>query len=484
MNVLIVASECVPFAKTGGLADVAGSLPGPLSKLGHNISLMMPLYRSVREAGFNPKPLGIKLRIALGDKPIRGGVSKLVLPGTSTMVYFIDCPELYDREELYGTLRGDYEDNCQRFIFFSRAVIEATEALGLKPDIFHLNDWQTALIAVYLKTICAGNPVAAAKTLLTVHNLAYQGLFWHLDMPLTGLDWKHFNMHELEFYGRLNLLKGGLVYADRLSTVSQRYAAEIQTADYGCGLDELLADRSKELSGIVNGIDYDIWSPAADEMIAASYSVKEMAGKAKCKAALQKVSGLPVKKNVPLVGMVSRLDDQKGFDLIAKSIPVLMKWDMQLVVLGTGHENHHKLLKKIGREYPDRTGMHITFSNELAHQIEAGSDIFLMPSRFEPCGLNQLYSLAYGTVPVVRETGGLADTITDATDENVASGVANGFTFRKHTPKAMLDALRRALDAWGDKKFWKKIVATGMSQDWSWAESARKYDRLYESMKG
>jgi len=485
VRIVLVSPEAVPFAKTGGLADVAGALPGPLAELGHEVSVIMPLYRKVREAGFDPHNMGVKLSVPVGEKRVPGEVAKAGLPGTDVPVYFVECERFFDRPELYGTSAGDYEDNCERFVFFSRAVLQAADKLGLKPDVFHVNDWQSALVPVYLSTLYSGvESIAKARTLLTIHNLAYQGLFPHTHMPVTGLGWKYFNIDGLEYYGKIDLLKGGILYADKISTVSERYAQEIQTEEYGCGHEGILAGRAKDLTGIVNGIDYAQWSPKTDELIFTNYSADELSGKATCKAELQKLCSLPQDPGIPVIGMVSRLADQKGLDLLVKIMPKFMKMKVQLVILGTGQKKYHEILEGVARKYPEKTGIHVRFDNQLAHQIEAGSDIFLMPSRYEPCGLNQLYSLAYGTVPLVRATGGLADTITDTCDATVSAGTANGFSFEEYSGKALLATIRRAVKAYHDETLWKTVMLNGMRQDWSWSASAEKYSALYESMAG
>lgn len=484
MNILLVASEAVPFAKTGGLADVMGALPAPLGELGHQVSLVMPFYRKVRERGVKCEKLDVQVRVPIRGKEVAGEICASTIPGTEAKVYFIVNDHYYDRPELYGEYgeggEGDYPDNCERFVFFSRAALELMRVLDLHPDVLHLNDWQTGLVPAYLKTLYSQEErYTGIASLFTVHNLAYQGTFWGHDMALTGLDWAYFNWRQLEFYGALNLLKGGLVFADVLSTVSQRYAQEIQTEEFGCGLQGVLAERSQELFGVLNGVDYGVWNPESDRLIAANYSVKSLAGKRKCKQALQEKNHLP-RQNLPLIGMISRLADQKGFDLLAEAMPELMKMDLQLVILGTGEEKYHTLLEDIARRFPHKVGINLRYDNQLAHEIEAGADMFLMPSRYEPCGLNQLYSLKYGTVPVVHATGGLADTITDLRASTLKQGTANGFSFESYSSEALVSCVRRALQTYQDRKTWRKLVKIGMSQDWSWKRSASKYVELYQ----
>jgi starch synthase len=489
LKVIFVSSEVVPFAKTGGLADVAGALPLALSKLGHDVRVFMPLYRHVvdglKDGRFEVEETDVELSFPVFHRMQKGIIWKSSFsstPGTPVPVYFVEHDGYFYRRELYGGARGAYPDNSERFAFFSRAVLEAVVALGIEPDVFHLNDWQSALIAVYLKTIFAGGPVLGKPaSLLTIHNLAYQGLFPKWEFNFTGLGWELFNWKELENHGKVNFLKGGIIFADLINTVSKKYSREIQTAEFGSGLEAVLRHRSADLYGILNGVDYRNWDPAADKLIPANYSPRDLSGKAKCKAELQRINNLPQKPNVPLVGIVSRLADQKGFDILSEAIEEIMKLDMQLVVLGTGSQKYHDLLNKIGKKYPDKTGINIMYDNKLAHMIEAGSDMFLMPSRYEPCGLNQMYSLKYGTVPVVRTTGGLADTITDCTDATLKAGTANGFSFSKYSADELVKVLSRAVETYVKKpKVWKKLVSTGMSQDFSWDRSAREYVSLYE----
>jgi starch synthase len=484
MRILHVSPEVVPFAKTGGLADVVGSLPGQLEKQGHEVTVMMPLYKKVKETAKDLMSTGTSISVPVGDAMRAGMVWKSVMPDSKVPAYFIQRDEYFHRDALYGTPEGDYWDNAERFIFFTRGALEAVKALGLQFDVIHVHDWQSALIPVYLKTLYRNDPLLkGVKSVLTVHNLAYQGLFWHWDMKLTGLDWALFNWKQLEFWGKLNLLKGGLVFADAITTVSKRYAQEIQTKEYGCGLEGVLKERAKDVHGIINGVDYNVWNPQVDRFIPAAFSAANISGKAKVKAQLQKKLGLP-QTNAPMIGMITRLDTQKGIDLVAKAFPELMKKDVQIVVLGTGTEDYNKMFTALGVKHKDKTSMNVKFDNQLAHEIEAGSDMFLMPSKYEPCGLNQIYSLKYGTVPIVRETGGLADTITDATPENLKKGVATGFSFTEYTPEALMAVINRALDMYKDKAAWDRLMKTCMSQDWSWNRSAKEYVELYRKLRG
>ncbi len=484
MHVVFVASEAVPFAKTGGLADVAGALPGALEKQGHRSALFLPCYRRVRAAGLDMVDTGLKLQIPIGARVVEGHVLESRLPGTQVPVYLIDQPHYFDRDGLYGNGTVDYDDNCERFVFFDRAVLETIRALRLRPDIIHCNDWQTGLIPVYCRTLYRNTPeLASAGTLLTIHNLAYLGLFWHWDMALTGLDWHLFNWRQLEFHGKLCFMKGGLVFADMLSTVSPTYAREIQTHRFGSGLDGLIHHRQADLHGIVNGIDTEAWSPRSEPMIAERYDASSVVpGKAACKAWLQRKAGLAERPETPLFTQIGRLDPQKGWDMLAEVADRLLDRDVQMVVLGVGHSKYHDLLKGLEHRHPGRFWAHLGFDDDLAHQIEAGADVFLMPSLFEPCGLNQLYSLAHGTVPIVRATGGLADTVVDANPRTLADGTANGFSFTDPTPQALWQTIERALALWPDRDAWVELMRNGMNADWSWNRSAREYTRLYEEI--
>ncbi len=485
MNILFATSEAVPFAKTGGLADVSGALPRALAELGHDVRLILPLFRAVRDSGAELADTGIRVTVPVGEEGVEGELWESKLPGSDVPVYFLGNDEYYDRPGLYGETGAGahaYADNCQRFVFFSRGILEALLALGFEADVLHLNDWQTALAAVYLRTLYDVEPsLRRMGTLLTIHNLLYQGIFWHWDVPLTGLGWSLFNWRQLEFYGKLNLLKGGLVFSDYINTVSPSYAREIQTAAFGNGLEGVLSERRDRLSGIVNGIDYNMWNPETDELIPAHYSAEDLAGKAKCKAALQKKNKLPVKADAPLVGMISRLVPEKGFDLVLEVVPEVLGSGAQVVLLGTGEPKYHEAFGEMAKEFPKNFAVNLTFNDRLAHEIEAGADIFLMPSRVEPCGLNQLYSLRYGAVPVVRATGGLADTITDFDPGTLTAGEANGFVFERFTAEALAEALGRALTLFrSDPQAWAELRRVAMTQDWSWGRSAGEYQALYE----
>jgi starch synthase len=487
VKILVATSEAVPFAKTGGLADVCGALPLELARLGHEPTLIMPAYRQVFLAGLPIEPVGIPLQVPVGQKMVTGRLLRSMLPiggsiGGSVPVYFVEQPQYFDRDYLYGTGLQDYRDNCERFVFFSRAVLDIIGRLGLGIDVLHVHDWQSSLIPAYLKIEYRNRPgYEKIASLLTIHNLSYQGTFWHWDMLLTGLDWKYFNWRQMEFFGNLNLLKTGLVFADSINTVSPRYAEEIQSAPLGCGLEGVLQHRRSVLSGILNGVDYGQWNPASDVHLPARYGPQNVReGKAADKAALQAELNLPRDPNVPLLAFVGRLVEQKGIDLVAQ---VMQEWLLtsraQWVILGTGDAKFQEQLALLAQRFPQKVAVRFQFSDPLAHRIEAAADLFLMPSRFEPCGLSQMYSLKYGTVPVVRVTGGLADTIVDTTEETLAAGSANGFTFYEPTSHGLSSTLKRALAYFARPDAWLRLMTNGMTEDWSWTKSAKQYVDLY-----
>jgi starch synthase len=481
MNVVFVASEAVPFAKTGGLADVAGALPRAVEALGYSATLFLPCHKSAGTSGRELADTGVRVKIPVGAKLVDASIYSSALPRSTVKVYLIDQPRYFDRDGLYGSDGSDYPDNCERFVFFNRAVLETVRALGLRPDVIHCNDWQTGLIPVYLKTLYGRVPeLASTGSLFTIHNLAYLGLFPHWDMVLTGLEWRLFNWRQLEFHGRLCFMKAGLVFADTLSTVSPTYAQEIQTPRFGSGLDGLLRLRQQHLRGIVNGIDTEVWRPEREACLPARYDATTVAeGKARCKAWLQRRAGLAERPEVPLFAQIGRLDPQKGWDLLAQLAEPLLERDVQLVVLGEGQLVYHALIEDLAARHPGKFWAYLGFHEELAHQIYAGADIFLMPSLFEPCGLSQLYSLAHGTVPIVRSTGGLADTVVDTTSATLADGTANGFVFSEPSELAIRQTIERTLALWPDRSTWLRLARTGMRADWSWDRSAREYVQLY-----
>lgn len=473
MRILYCASEAVPLAKTGGLADVAGALPLALAEQGSDVRLVVPRYRSIPLDGLRRAGA---VSVPVGGETVTGTIFESGLDGTLVPVWLVDQPRWFDREGLYGEGGSDYPDNLARFTFFCRAALAWLGAQPWQPDVLHCNDWQTALIPV----VVAAEERRRVPTLVTIHNLAYQGLFASEQYPVTGLPQSLFTPRGLEFWSKVNVLKGGLLFADLLNTVSETYAREIQTEEFGAGLDGVLRDRREDLFGILNGVDYSTWDPSTDPLIPAAYTADDLSGKRTCKAHLQRTFNLPVLADTPLIGMVTRLADQKGLDLVASIIGDVLRERVQFVLLGTGDPAYHALFESLAGRHRHQVGVRLGFDNALAHQIEAGADLFLMPSRYEPSGLNQLYSLRYGTVPVVRRTGGLADSIVDLTPQTLANGTANGFVFDEYAPQMLLGALRRALVTYKDQVSWRRLLETGMRADFSWARSARKYLDLYE----
>jgi len=474
MHIVFASSECVPWAKTGGLADVVGALPAALAGMGHKATVYLPRYRQVAKLVPNSPVVIPSLTIPFESynrfaRILDGGVNDGV------QHYFVDCPELFDREGFYGTASGDYPDNAERFGLFSRAVIESSKMLGV-PDVFHVHDWQAAMLTVLLRSTYFFDPLLRhVPSVLTIHNAGYQGWFPPMTMEKLLLPWDMFTMDKLEQYNDVNFLKGGIVYADAITTVSRKYAEEIQTVEFGSGLEDTLRKRSADLVGILNGVDYGEWDPANDPHIAAHYSVKILTGKKKCRRDLLHAFGLEdVPATTAVLGIVSRFATQKGFDLIAEIMEQLVQEDIVLVALGTGEEFYERLLTELAAKYPEKVRVHVAYDDTMAHKVEAGADIFLMPSRYEPCGLNQIYSLKYGTVPVVHATGGLEDTI----DEQPDSG--NGFKFYGYSGPVFLDAIRRALALFRQKDKWAAMMRRGMEQEYSWAKPAAEYVKVYE----
>ena len=475
MRVVMAASEVVPYAKTGGLADVVGALPRALWRLGVDVAVIMPKYPSITPERFPLRRTKWSLEVPVSSQTVSAGVLESELDD-EVPVYLIEADQYFARPGLYGTAGGDYLDNAERFAFFGRAIPALLQHLG-PPDVLHCHDWQTALAPVFLRTDRGRYPgLDRVRTVLTVHNLGYQGKFWHFDWHLLNIDWKYFTPDWLEFYGDINYLKGGIVCADAITTVSPTYAQQIQTREFGHGLDGVLVGRRTALTGILNGVDYEEWSPEHDPHIAARYSADDLSGKAACKADLQAAVNLPVDAKVPLIGIVSRLADQKGFDLIAAIAPQLLRKQLQIVVLGSGDAHYQELLGKLQRQFKKRLAVRIAFDNTLAHKIEAGSDMFLMPSRYEPCGLNQMYSLRYGTIPVVRATGGLQDSIVEF-DARREQGT--GFKFTEYSGAALLACIERALGVYRTGKSWSALMRRAMHADFSWNRSAAAYADLY-----
>ncbi len=481
MTIVFVSSEAQPFSKTGGLADVSGSLTKALAELGHNVHLFTPLYKSVdRETHKIPKR-GKAVQVPISSRTVNGNVLSIKKGRLST--HFIEHDGYFGRDNIYSTPKGDYADNSERFVFFSRAALEGIKALKIKPDVIHVNDWQTSLIPVYLKTLLKNDPaLGRVPSVLTIHNLAYQGVFWELDWHLTGLPWEVFETGGLKNHGQINFLKGGIIFADMITTVSKTYAEEIQGKKFGCGLESVLIGRKNDLFGVINGIDTEIWNPATDPLIPANYSARSLKGKKTCKEKLLSEFGLPP-GDQPLLGVVSRLVEQKGLDMLGAVIDKILDLDVRFVLLGTGQKEIENIYKKLALRRPDKVGARIGYDEALAHQIEAGTDIFLMPSRYEPCGLNQMYSLAYGSIPVVHATGGLNDTVEDC---NGGLGSGNGFKFHKFSAEALYDKVEEAVNLFKrNPAAWYKIVRRGMKEDFSWKGSASIYEKLYrKALKG
>ena len=476
MKILFVASESVPYSKTGGLADVVGGLSAVLVEAGHKVAVLLPRYRGTKtQASTVPSltiPLGDELRFpAIVEGAAVGGVR----------FYFVDDPDYFDRAQLYGEKGSDYHDNAERFCEFSRAAIEFAKHVW-RPEVIHCHDWQSALVPVLLHTLYAGDPALKdLPVVFTIHNLGYQGLFPHAALQRIGLPETLFHVEALEFFGKVNFLKGGLVYSDQLTTVSRKYAAEIQTKEYGYGLEGVLRMRADRVTGILNGVDYSAWSPEADKLIAANYSAHNLDGKRACKKDLLDTFKLPAENMTrPVIGIVSRFVDQKGFDIFAEVAAELLQENLAIIALGTGDPQYEKLFQALAQKFPAKVGVKIAYDNTLAHKIEAGADMFLMPSRYEPCGLNQIYSLRYGTVPVVRATGGLDDTIVQY---NPKTGGGTGFKFDAYTSRALLECVRIAIRVFRDAAAWHAIQTTGMAKDFSWKHSAAAYINVYEGAK-
>lgn len=477
MRIVFVASECVPFSKTGGLADVAGALPEALAALGHDVDVFIPRYRATKPGPVLPCASNLTLPLSSGFKSAsiqRGETIKGV------QHYLVDCPELFDREGLYQTKDGkDFPDNAIRFAAFSLAALEGLKHVSRPPDILHCHDWQTSLVPVYLKQLYRDDPFyRQASTVLTIHNLGYQGLFPAEVLAQITLSPNLFSIDGLEFFGKLNLMKGGILFSDFITTVSSKYAAEIQTTEFGYGLEGVLRSRSERLQGILNGIDYDAWNPATDKLIPAPYTPQNLEGKQACKRSLLLRMGVakPIADR-PVIGIVSRFATQKGFDLIAGIASELMQENLYIVALGTGEPQYEQLFRTLAAQYPEKFLVKVAYDNELAHQIEAGADVFLMPSRYEPCGLNQIYSLKYGTVPVVRATGGLDDTI-----QEFDGARGTGFKFSDYSAPALLETIRKALATYRQPAAWARLMQNGMSRDFSWTVSAKAYAEIYEEL--
>lgn len=478
MHITFAASECVPFSKTGGLADVVGALPSALAALGHQVTVFLPRYKQTKLT--KSETVVRSLTIPFDDQYRFCSV----LDGGSlsgVRFYFIEYPHFFERDTLYGTPSGDFPDNAERFALYSRAVLEASKILGV-PDVFHCHDWQSALIPILLRSMYSEDPAfRGVPSVFTIHNMGYQGLFAPDTLPLLLLPWDLFTIDKLEFYGQVNFLKGALVFSDFITTVSKKYSQEIQTTEYGFGLEGVLRARAATVTGILNGVDYEQWSPEKDKFLITRYSPADLTGKAVCKKDLLTEFGIAgADPALPVIGIVSRFAAQKGFDLISQIADRLAREELIIVALGNGDKEYEDLFRRLNKQFPQKIAVKVAYDNASAHKIEAGADMFLMPSRYEPCGLNQIYSLKYGTVPVVRATGGLDDTIEHW---DAKSGKGTGFKFTEYNGEALLATLRAALAAYQDKSSWQTLMRNGMAKDFSWTASAKEYVRVYEKAR-
>jgi starch synthase len=478
VRVLMITPEVTPFAQTGGLGEVLSALPGELAELGVEVDVFMPKYRGIDCDKYGLKETGLKINVDINARTVPAALWEFG-DKRGVRYLFVKCDEYFDREYLYGTPEADYEDNAERFVFLCRSAIEMGLAASTHYDVVHSHDWQASLAPVYLRTLYAGEQLLeTSASVMTIHNLGYQGIFWHLDMPLVGVGWEFFTPKHMEFHGKLNFLKSGIVFADEVNTVSPGYRDEILTPEFGFGLEGILQEKGPHLTGILNGVDYKTWNPETDPLIAANFTSEDFTGKALCKTDLQRISHLPIRRDVPVIGMVSRLSDQKGIDILGGAIPSLMEHDLQLVLLGTGDARYQVSFREFAERYPDKIGVFLNYDYGLAHKIFAGADVLLVPSRYEPCGINQLYALKYGTVPIVRATGGLTDTVEEF-DSEKDSGT--GFKFKQPAPLALEETLFKALDLFIERPgTWERLMVRGMKRDFSWKRSAMEYVRLYE----
>lgn len=469
-----------PFAQTGGLGEVVGSLTSAVRGLGHDVSVFVPRYKCVDIQQLELEIVIDYFELIIGNRLEATRIFLKKLPD-GVKVYFVEHPDYFMRDELYGTAVGDYQDNDQRFIYFQRAVLKAVEKLKLNPDVIHCHDWQTGLIPVFLKTTEVNYPpFQKVRSIFTIHNLGYQGNYPPDSFPATGLGWEFYKSDFLEFYGKFSFLKGGLVFADEVTTVSERYSKEIQTKEFGCGMEGVLAARKEVVTGIINGIDPKDWDPETDADIEAPYSGANFSKKELSKTALQKENGFKIDKNIPIFGFVARLVDQKGLDILIPLLEQLSKEDIQIVMLGTGEEKYHQILRNFAKKNKRWFAVHIFFEPKMAKRIYAGSDMFLFPSYYEPCGLGQIISLRYGTVPIARATGGLADTIQEF---ELTTQKGNGFLFEDYSSEALFAAILRASKVFKQEKLWRALIKNAMESDFSWTASAKKYAQLYETVK-
>ena len=483
MNILFVTSEVVPFAKTGGLGDVCAALPQTFAKAGHTVKVFLPKFQSTNKFSKKMLKLDVRFDIQINGSTYELTAYSLIDKKQSIEYIFIANDTLFDRPELYmdRATGEDYTDNDDRFIFFNQAVLLTAKAIMFQPDIAHVHDWQSALIPAYLKLTYQNDSFFQnCKSVLTIHNLAFHGMFPNKSFTKLNLSKDLFYpISPFEFYGNVNFLKAAIAYSDKITTVSNTYAQEIQTEEFGCGLQGVLQNRSSDLLGILNGVDYTIWSPTRDLHISHRYRIQNLSGKKMNKVELLNYAQLPVRDNTSLIGIISRLSDQKGFDLFENIADKLFQMDIQLILLGTGEERYHHLFESLEQKYPDKCKAYLTFDNTLAHKIEAGSDMFLMPSKYEPCGLNQLYSLKYGTIPIVRKVGGLADTVEQY---DAHSGTGTGFLFDSYSSIQLLNTIQDAVELFSQKRKWTKLMKNAMAKDFSWEKSAEKYLQLFESL--
>lgn len=482
LKILYVVSEVAPLVKTGGLADVAYALPKALREQGHDVRIALPLYATI------PDEYRGRSRytcfVNLSGPTQFGALRESVLPDTDVPVYLIEHNGFFHREHPYGYNGAEYEDNLERFCFFCMAVLDGAAQLGWKPDVVHCNDWHTAPLPAYLHTRFRQHPFwANTPVVFTIHNLRYQGLFPPALLPKTGFGPELFNPDCLEFYGRINLMKAGIAFATKINTVSRTYAREIQTPDYGHGLDGFLRTRKRDLTGILNGIDVARWNPARDPYLPIPYSLESLEGKTQCKRALLEQFGLP-RNGAPLFSMVSRLVWEKGLDLVLAALESILKEGVQMIILGTGEPRIEAALERIAARYPHQLAVVLDHRESLAHLLYAGADFFLMPSYTEACGLSQMYSLVYGTVPIVRKTGGLADTVVDATPVNLSKGIATGLVFRPPTVPALRRAVLRAIRIYRESCVLRALQQAGMEQDFSWRRASKEYVELYQKACG
>jgi starch synthase len=479
MKIFFAASEMTPYAKTGGLGDVVSALPRALRELGHEVTCCLPFYRAAQEVAREAKPIGLTLQIPLGSRTVTGDVLEWKQPD-GVRVLFIRRDEFFDRSELYYTGVRDYEDNAERFLFFSKAVVELLGYTRFQADVVHCHDWPAAFVPVQMahRAVTRGGEFPV-KSVFTIHNIAYQGMFWSLDFPLTNLPGEFFTPESLEFYGQMNLMKGGILFADAVTTVSRTYAEEIQTTEGGFGLDTVLASRADDVEGIVNGVDYTQWNPATDAHLKKRYSPEDLSGKRACRADLLAKLGLEANETRPVAAFVSRLTEQKGVEVLVGAVEKLVKSGLTLIVLGKGERKYEEILAGVAEEFPGQVAVRIAHDEELSHQIQGGADLLLVPSHFEPCGLTQLYGLKYGTIPVVRATGGLEDTVRQY---NSRSDAGTGFKFAPYTSAGLVAAAQQAILLHKQPKKWQKLMRNAMARDFSWRASAQKYEKLYAAL--